>query len=79
MYEFYFNNDESKCYVTEQYADSNALLTHLANVNDALQQLFKISSITRLEFFGALSPEAHAVAESLGATFFTYFDGFSRN
>ena len=78
VYEFYFNSDESKCYVMEQYADSNAFLTHLANVNDRLQNLLKIASITRLEFFGPLSPEAHVVAESFGASFYTYFNGFSR-
>lgn len=79
MYEFYFNSDESKCYVQEQYADSPAMLAHLANVSPRLQEILKISAITRLEIFGALSPEAHAVAESFGASFYTYFDGFTRN
>jgi quinol monooxygenase YgiN len=79
IYEFYFNSDESRCYVTERYADSEAMLAHLANVNSRLQEILKISSISRLEIYGALSPEAHAVAASLGANFLTHFDGFSRN
>lgn len=79
IYEFYFNGDESKCYVTEQYADSEAMITHLQNVDSRLKKLLEISSISRLEIFGELSPEAHAIADSLGATFLTHFGGFSRN
>ncbi len=79
IYEFYFNSDESRCYVSEKYSDSEAMLAHLSNVNTRLQEILKLSSISRLEIYGALSPEAHAVAASLGANFLTHFGGFSRN
>ena len=79
IYEFYFNEDESKCVVTEQYADSEAMLTHLANVDSRLKQLLTIANITKLEIYGELSAEAKAIATSFGATFLTRFGGFSRN
>ena len=78
IYEFYFNEDNTKCYVLEQYYDSAAFMTHLVNVSTRLQELLKISSITRLEILGDLSPEAHAFAESLGAKFYNFHGGFAR-
>lgn len=77
-YQFYFNADESKCYVMEQYSDSSAMMTHLNNVSAVLNEILKISSITRLEIFGSLSAEACAVAESLGAVFYNHYAGFTR-
>ena len=55
------------------------MITHLQNVDSRLKQLLEISSITRLEIYGDLSPEAHALAASFGANFLTHFGGFSRN
>ena len=78
IYEFYFNEDGSKCYVLEQYYDSAAMMTHLVNVSTRLQELLKIAAITRLEILGDLSPEGHAFAESLGAKFYNFYGGFAR-
>jgi quinol monooxygenase YgiN len=77
-YQLYFNEDETKCYNIEEYIDSPAMLLHLANVGPGLGEILKISSITRLEFFGPLSPEAHAAAASFGALFYTSYAGFTR-
>jgi quinol monooxygenase YgiN len=77
-YQFYFNEDETICQVIEHYNDSPAMLHHLANVMPALTEVLKISSITKLEFFGPLSEEAHAAAAAFGAVFYSSYDGFTR-
>lgn len=77
-YQFYFNDDETKCYVMEQYADSAAMMFHLSNVSGILNEILQISTLTRLEIFGALSEEAHSFASSMGARFYTHHDGFTR-
>jgi quinol monooxygenase YgiN len=77
-YRFYFNAGETKCYGMEEYIDSPAMLLHLENVAPALIELLNISSITRLDFFGPLSPEARIAAASFGASFYNAYDGFTR-
>ncbi len=77
-YQFYFNEGETKCCVMEEYIDSRAMLLHLENVAPALVEVLKISSITRLEFFGPLSTEARIAAASFGASFYNAYGGFTR-
>lgn len=77
-YQWYFNESETRCYCMEQYINSKAMLLHLENVGLLLGEMLKISSVTRLEIFGALSEEAHAAAASFGASFYTSYDGFTR-
>ncbi|CAN5614002.1 hypothetical protein BH11BAC5_BH11BAC5_19130 [soil metagenome] len=77
-YQAYFNQDESKFFVMEQYADSPAAMQHLNNVTPILTELLQISSVSRLEVFGPMAEENRAVATSLGAVFYNHFDGFTR-
>ena len=77
-YQFYFDDAETKCYVMEQYIDSAAMMIHLANVSTILNDILQVSTVTRLEIFGPVSTEAHAFASSLGARFYSYYDGFTR-
>jgi quinol monooxygenase YgiN len=61
-YEWYLNEDGSKCLILEWYRDSEALMAHLANIRDLYEPLFAVSEITRLEVFGHASAalrEAH--------------------
>jgi quinol monooxygenase YgiN len=57
-YRWYFNSDESKCYLLEQYPDTEALLPHLASVQQILQKLLEVSKITRFEVFGHLNSDS---------------------
>ena len=50
FYEFSINGDEIFC--REAYAGAAAVLTHLGNVGALLAELFKISTLTRLEVHG---------------------------
>jgi quinol monooxygenase YgiN len=53
FYGFSFDGDQAHC--REGYKDAAALLAHVENVGALLQELFKISDLTRLEVHG---PEA---------------------
>lgn len=78
-YQWYFNDDGSKCYTAEWLKDSDSLMAHLKNVGDVLPQLLEQSDITRFEVFGNPSPEAEAAVNQLGARVFHHFEGFARN
>jgi quinol monooxygenase YgiN len=77
-YRWYFNSDESKCYLLEQYPDTEALLPHLTSVQQILQKLLEISKITRFEVFGNLNSEAAKALAGLGAKNCEYWNGFVR-
>jgi hypothetical protein len=49
-YGFSFHGDEVHC--REGYEGAEGLLTHLANVGSLLQEVLKISALTRLEVHG---------------------------
>jgi quinol monooxygenase YgiN len=79
-YRWYFNNDDSRCYLLEQLPDSASTLSHLANANVApiLPKLHEISKITRFEVFGNLNPEAEKALAGYGPKNFRYWNGFVR-
>jgi quinol monooxygenase YgiN len=76
-YEWYFNEDQSKCYVIEQYRDSDALLIHMANIRHLYEPIFEVSEITRIEVFGDPSPEVRE-AHLEGTKYLNYWAGISR-
>lgn len=83
-YQWYLNQDQSKCYVIEWVKDSEAWLAHASNVGSMLPALFIIAPITRCEFFGSISATAEEVIKSALASFnveyvkYNYLAGFAR-
>jgi quinol monooxygenase YgiN len=77
-YQFYFNSDGSKCYLLEQYPDSEALLPHIASLQPIVQRVLAVSRVTKFEVFGNLNPEARKTLADFGATIFDYWNGFVR-
>ena len=77
-YQWYFNDDQSKCYTAEWQTSSESLLTHLQNVGDILPELLAYSDISRFEVYGNPNPQALEAVKSMGATVFEYFNGFTR-
>lgn len=77
-YGYSFNGDEAFC--REGYADADAALFHLGNIAPVLQELLKVSEITRLEVHGPAA-ELAKLREPMAAmnpTFFTLEYGFRR-
>ena len=55
-YRWYFNNDQTKCYIVEQYPDSKSLIRHLEVLAPHLLKLLDVSKMTRFEIYGSLGP-----------------------
>jgi hypothetical protein len=53
-YRWYFNSDETKCYIIEQHPDSALLIRQLEVVGIHLLRLLDASKVTRFEVFGSL-------------------------
>ena len=78
FYGFSFDGDVAHC--REGYADAAAVLHHLDNVGDLLQEALKISEITRLEVH-APAAELEKLREPLGGLNPQFFElelGFRR-
>jgi hypothetical protein len=69
-YGFSFNGDNVHC--REAYEDAEGLLAHLGNVGELLNEVFKISEITRLEVHG-VAEELAKLTEPLSTLAPTYF------
>ncbi|HYV99933.1 MAG TPA: hypothetical protein VE862_00620 [Candidatus Acidoferrum sp.] len=77
-YQFYFNSDGSKCFLLEQYPDSESLLPHIASLQPIVQRVLAVSRVTRFEVYGNLNPEAKSTLADFGAKIFEYWNGFVR-
>ena len=74
QYDWFFSPDRSVCVVHETYADSDAVMQHMANMGDLLRDLVKLSDLS-LELFGDPSPELAAAAAAFSPTVYGYFQG----
>ena len=77
-YQFYFNHNQTKCLVLEQYRDSQAVLTHLKNIGALALKLIETAELTRGEIYGNASTALKLAATPFGAKFFDHWGGFVR-
>lgn len=77
-FHWYVNEDESKFYLVEWFADADAIVDHFENVGQALSELFNYAQISRFEVFGDLTEKSRAAVEQLGAQVFGHWNGFTR-
>ncbi len=75
QYDWFFNEDASKCVVRETYADSDAVLTHLSLVGDLLGKIVEVGGGMEVEVFGDPSDALLKATEALQPTIYSYFQG----
>ena len=78
FYGFTFNGSEAHC--REGYKDADAVLAHLDNVGEMLQEALKIADLTRLEIHGPASQleKLQEPLKDLSPAYFELLDGFRR-
>ena len=77
-YQCYFNKDQNKSYLVEEYPNTEALRAHALHVALALRKLLEISKITNATVLGELNPVAREALSILGAENFKHYDGRPR-
>lgn len=75
QYDWFFNDDETVCVVRETYADSDAVLTHMANLGELLGKLLEVGGGCEFEVFGSPSAQLLEAGAALGPSVFSYFQG----
>jgi quinol monooxygenase YgiN len=78
-YQFYLNNDNTKCIVHETYANSDAAFTHMNGdaSKTILPVIFEIAKINRFDAYDIPSEELQKVLTSFGSEMYNLFAGFS--
>jgi quinol monooxygenase YgiN len=78
-YQFYLDNAETKCIITETYASSRAALAHArVALQTILPKILSVAKMTRIDVDGNPSEELQKTFTSLGVQTYNFFVGFSR-
>ena len=72
QYDWFFNADETQCFVRETFADSSAALAHMANASDLLPRLLALGGGVKLELFGNASDELRAALAPFESPIYAY-------
>ncbi|MCV7065910.1 antibiotic biosynthesis monooxygenase [Mycolicibacterium farcinogenes] len=75
QYDWFLNEDETKCVVLEKYQDSAAVLAHMANAGALIGQLAALGGGLDLEVFGDVSSELQQVLAATRPVVFATFAG----
>ena len=75
-YLFYFDKDESKSYVVEEYPNAAAFRAHALHVGTALPKILKIAK-PKFTLLGKPNLPSKEVLSAFGAQNFTYWNGLS--
>lgn len=75
QYDWFFSDDETRCVVRETYANSDAVLAHLANVGELIGKLAELGGGLEIEAFGDPSPELLEAAAAFEPTIYRFFQG----
>jgi quinol monooxygenase YgiN len=75
QYDWFFSADETRCVVRETYANSDAVLAHLANVGELVGKLAAVGGGLQIEGFGPVSPQLLDAAAALQPTIYKFFQG----
>ena len=74
-YDFWFNEEETRLFIYERYADSDAAVAHLQNVGPHLGPFLEAVDIAPIVILGEMSDAAQEAFASFNATYTTFFAG----
>ncbi|MGA2784761.1 MAG: antibiotic biosynthesis monooxygenase [Candidatus Bathyarchaeia archaeon] len=77
-YQWYFNKDQSKSYLVEEYPNAAAVRVHVIHVGLILPKILKISKISSSTVLGKLNIIAQEAVTVVGAQHFGYWNGLAR-
>ncbi len=79
-YQWYFNDEKTKCIVNEWYESSEAALVHLRGkaVITILPKLLEVSKLTRFEVYGDPNNDLKEALAKFSIHNFHFFTGFIR-
>jgi quinol monooxygenase YgiN len=77
-YEWAFNESNTVCHIFERYADSDALVKHVASFGNYAARFLAACKVTRFDVYGVPTPAAREALADIQPTYYTVFGGFNR-
>lgn len=74
QYDWFLDRERGVCVVREAYADSGAMLQHMANMGDLLPAVMKLADLS-VAIYGDPTPELTATLAGAKPTIYPYFQG----
>ena len=78
VYEWYFNEDKTRCIINERYRDSTALIDHMEASGPYAERFIAAATISRLTILGDVDTATRAALVSLEPSYLSIGEGFSR-
>ncbi len=77
QYDWFLNSDQTMCVIREAYESSEALLAHIAHLDEALgkQPLVLLAYHHEAEVFGDPSPKLLTVTQGLSVKWYSFLQG----
>jgi quinol monooxygenase YgiN len=77
-YQWYFNMDQSKCYLVEEYPNAAAVRIHILHAGLFVRKMLRVSKVTRFTVIGKLNRVPRKALTASGAQNFRYWNGLTR-
>lgn len=74
QYEWFLNEDNTKCVILERYGNSDDLLQHIGNLGELFGALLE-TCVMKVDIFGNPSAELLEAASAIPIRVYTYFQG----
>ena len=78
VYEWYFNEDNSRCIINERYRDTTALIDHMEASRLYAERFIAAATISRLTILGDVDTATRVALEALEPSYLSIGEGFSR-
>lgn len=78
QYDWFFSASGDECVVRETYADSDAVLEHIAHVGEQLGAILEVADI-ELEVYGDPSAELVEASAALAPSVYSFHGGLDRD
>ena len=75
QYDWFLSADETVCEIRETYANSDAVLAHMATMGDLLGRLIELGGGLEVECFGTPSAALMEAAASMRPTVYSFLQG----
>ena len=75
-YEFFLNDDNTRIFIHERYANSEAAIAHVQNVGPHLGPFLDAVEMDPIVIFGDLSDEGKTAFAPFGASYTNHLNGF---
>jgi quinol monooxygenase YgiN len=78
-YDWYWDPTGTKCVIREEFADSEAILTHIEQCKDVIPQAVELGGGLSVQLFGTMTDEVAEAMSQFGAEAYIWLQGLGQS